>query len=297
MDPEKKDWKEAFVELLEMIPLLGKPLAWIFKHLGISGLLIFLAGALLTAVLVYLGKYPSTLISEQFKAPISQPPKKEPKPIVPPDQPKVVGLQGVVHDIFGNPLQGAVVVIPSNNRYSTTGKQGEYAFRDIPFQSQMSLEIISGDERIQVSLDQSDVGGVRQVSDTFKVNPLTNDLDPVLCTEVGEKEPIGKFQPLQPDQYQIQLKDLGENKESGLRWLYCFVTIFGPEGYELNKNMQLTYRWYNNGELVRAFGQDDFKPKPYGWRSWARKKVWKGKWTLVIGAKYQEFEKIHFTII
>ncbi len=304
MEPEKKDWKAAFVELLEMIPLLGKPLGWIFKHLGVSGLLSFLAGAALTAILVYLGKYPTNLVSGLYKTPISKSPENGPQtkePELPSASPpgKVVGLHGFVYDIFGNPLQGAVVVIPSSERYTTTTKQGRYTFQNIPFQSQMNLEIIGGEGGVAVTLDQQDIGEVIQLDDTLIRNPLTSDLNPILCSEVGEKqkEPIGKFDPLQADQYEIRLKDLEEEKESGLRLVYCFVTIFGPDDYELNKNLQLIYDWYNNGELVRRFEQNDFEPKPYGWRSWARKKVWRGKWQLVIHTDHKIFEKIYFTII
>lgn len=303
MDPEKKDWKEAFIELLEMVPLLGKPLGWIFKHLGITGLFSFLAGLLVTAVLVYLGKYPSAMISEEYKTPKSELVQKEQPKATPQEpkaasiQPQLVSLEGVVYDVFGNPLQGAVVVIPSSKRYSTTGKQGGYTLQDVPFQGQMNLEIIGGEGRIQVILDQNDMDGVKQIADTLIKNPLTSDLDPVLCIGVGEKEPIGKFDPIQADQYRISIENLEEDEASGLPWLYSFVTIFGPEDYELNKDLQLIYDWYSDGKLVRRFVQDDFKPKPYGWRSWARKKVWKGKWQLVIHTKYRVFEKINFTVV
>lgn len=58
--------RDAIAEALEMIPLIGKFLAWILRHLGAQVFAGLLLGTLLSGVLISLGYWPKDLISSEY---------------------------------------------------------------------------------------------------------------------------------------------------------------------------------------------------------------------------------------
>src|ERR1043165_9075149 len=64
--------KDKVVGFLDMLPVIGKPCAWIYKHWGMTGLLSFFFGLLLGLGLVFFGAVPNSFVASSYKS--SQPP-------------------------------------------------------------------------------------------------------------------------------------------------------------------------------------------------------------------------------
>ena len=62
-----KSSNEKVTEALDMIPLIGKPCAWVYKHWGLTGLLSLLAGFFLALGLGYFGALPNGFVSAAYK--------------------------------------------------------------------------------------------------------------------------------------------------------------------------------------------------------------------------------------
>jgi hypothetical protein len=58
---------EDFFKLVETIPSVGPSLSYILKHWGVTGLILFAAGALFSSGLVWFGVLPAALVSEKYK--------------------------------------------------------------------------------------------------------------------------------------------------------------------------------------------------------------------------------------
>jgi hypothetical protein len=65
--PPGKTRKDKVVEFLDMLPIIGKPCAWVYKHWGLTGLLSFLFGLLLGLGLVFFGVAPKKLVAGSYK--------------------------------------------------------------------------------------------------------------------------------------------------------------------------------------------------------------------------------------
>lgn len=214
-----------------------------------------------------------------------------------PDKKDKLDITGKVVDIFDNPRNDIIVITKGVQRYAITDRNGQYHLSNVPFQSNITLEAHYGKQKdnISITLDRSNIRGTQTIHEFLTLNPIK--IEVYLCTHVDDLEgeglaPRGKFEGENP---RISLDSLSWDEEERNREIWCFVKVFGPLEYQVEKK-EIFYEWYCNKELQARPYEQLIGFNPYGWRTRASKKVWAGQWQLVIKTKHVELARIPFEV-
>ncbi len=209
-----------------------------------------------------------------------------------------VDITGKVVDIFDNPRNDVTVIVKGTQQYATTDKKGEYHLSNLPFQNNITIEAYYGEEKDSITVrgHSNNMEEVVHISELLILKPVK--IEAFLCSYVDNLEnkgltPQSKFEEENP---QISLDSLSFDKENKYREIWCFVKIVGPLKYEIGKDINIFYEWYYNNEMQGSLFKQSVGVSPFGWRTCASKRVWKGKWLLKIKTKHAELARMSFEV-
>ena len=197
-------------------------------------------------------------------------------------------IKGEVKDIFDNPRKGVIVTIPNIEKYSLTDQNGQFRFSNVPDCDYIKIEAYYGEESDSKGIEISRDEDVTRKTISIKLPLILENpnikVEACLCEGIANHEPVGKFE--------------GENPRIpvNINTLWCFVRVFGPLKYEIDKTTKITYRWYYKGEFLHEYTQDvGFNPS--GWRTNASKSLngRVGEWRLEINTTtHKQLASLYF---
>ena len=220
---------------------------------------------------------PSSLPSDQPTPDIPEYPIPT-NPIVQPQAPQKFKLEGVLQDVFLNKLSDEPISVNIDETQigkTITASDGSFGFDNMPENSVYTI----------IYFDTLKPVHVRKVKPSLvelKYVPYTG-FRATICKNVDKinKEVV---KPFNGNNVVIEVDSLEVEIQENLHVLNCFIEIMGSHEYSKGKNIIIYLDWYCNGNLV----EDNHKLEAgmstanNGFRTWGKKKVWKGKWKLVV---------------
>lgn len=210
-------------------------------------------------------------------------PKKDPTVIENPEKPKPPPpqnfiLTGVLMDVFNNRLGEEFISIWNEEKElgnTITDEKGIFEFDNIPENTVHTINYIDSSKRVHVKKFQPD-------SIFLKYIPY-NGFKATICKSI-DKENKKPVHPYDGNNIVINADSLMMESTENLHVISCFMEILGSHDYSKGKILNIYLDWYFSDRLIEDKHKIEagMSTANSGFRTWGDKKVWKGKWKLVI---------------
>lgn len=217
----------------------------------------------------------------------------EQEPAKPPPPQNFI-LTGVLMDVFNNRLDEEFISIWNEEKElgnTITDAKGIFEFDNIPENTVYTINYIDSSKRVHVKKFQPD-------SIFLKYIPY-NGFKATICKSI-DKENKKPVHPYDGNNIVINVDSLMMESTENLHVISCFMEILGSHDYSKGKVLNIYLDWYFSDRLIEDKHKIEagMSTANNGFRTWGDKKIWKGKWKLVIRTESgHEIDHIFIEII